>query len=180
MTNNRYYASKIAIDARTCCIDNNIIHENTRKLDFETLQNIVNNFGGNLFKDENSCSYYRHINKSSSFEICIGNDVISEDESITILTALGISFFDINKLLDNCVIYIAEDRLHEAIVKYGISYNEILWFSKEFLMPENLYDESMVEHITADGKFDCIEISKDFDTGYMKVLSRGEDLGKWY
>ena len=53
-------------------------------------------------------------------------------------------------------------------------------FAREFLMPENLYDQSMVENMTEEGRFDCIEMAKDFGTGYMKVLTRGEDLGKWH
>ena len=176
----QYYASKMAIAARKSCVDGELIDENTRKIDFETLQNIVNNFGGKLFENESSYSYYKHIDKTPNFEICIGNDIKKEDKSITVLTALGIPFFDKDKLPDNCTIKLSEFGLSEAVSKYDLSYYEILHFAREFLMPENLYDQSMVENMTEEGKFDCIEMAKDFGTGYMKVLTRGEDLGKWH
>ena len=176
----QYYASKMAIAARKSCVDGELIDENTRKIDFETLQNIVNNFGGRLFKDENSNSYFKITEDGTSFVICIGNDIKEEDKSITILTALGIPFFDKDKLPDNSIIKISEFGLSEAVSKYDLSYYEILHFAREFLMPENLYDQSMVENMTEEGRFDCIEMAKDFGTGYMKVLTRGEDLGKWH
>lgn len=175
MKRKKYYASKIAISARKLCVDKKVIDENTKTLNFETLQKIVNIFGGNLFKNGNSPSYYKH--KNSSFDICIGNDVKLEDESLTILMALGIAFFDFEKLSEGCEINISEDKIYDNSV---ISINEMLWFSREFLMPEKLYDESMIENMTKDGKFDCIGIAEDFGTDYMKVLARGEDLGKWH
>ena len=94
----QYYVSKVAILSRKRCVDNGVMDENTRNLDFESLQDIANHFGGNLFKDENSNSYFKTINNETSFDICIGNDIKKEDESITILTALGIPFFDGDKL----------------------------------------------------------------------------------
>ena len=159
----QYYVSKIANLSRKRCVDSEVIDENARKLEFETLKNIVNYFGGNLFKDESSNSYFKIINNGTSFDICIGNDIKKEDESITILTALGIPFFDGDKLTDDFMINISDNGLIQALKKYGIS-----------------YDKSMVENTTNDGKFDCIEMAKDFGTGYMKVLTRGEDLGKWH
>lgn len=174
MKRKQYYASKIAISARKLCVDNKVMDENTKNLNFETLQKIVNIFGGNLFKNEDSYSYYKH--KNSSFDICIGNDVKAEDETLTILMALGIAFFDYEKLSDGYEFNIAEDKIYDNDV---ISINEILWFSREFLMPEKLYDESMIKNMVNGGKFDCIGIAEDFGTGYMKVLARGEDLGKW-
>ena len=74
----------------------------------------------------------------------------------------------------------SDNGLIKALKKYGISYDKILLFARGFLMPEDLYDKSMVENTTAEGKFDCVEMAKDFGTGYMKVLTRGEDLGKWH
>ena len=174
MQRKQYYASKIAISARKLCVDNKVMDENTKNLNFETLQKIVNIFGGNLFKNEDRYSYYKH--KNSSFDICIGNDVKAEDETLTILMALGIAFFDYEKLSDGYEFNIAEDKIYDNDV---ISINEILWFSREFLMPEKLYDESMIKNMVDGGKFDCIGIAEDFGTGYMKVLARGEDLGKW-
>ena len=94
----QYYVSKIANLSRKRCVDSEVIDENARKLEFKALQNIVNYFGGNLFKDKNSNSYFKIINNGTSFDICIGNDIKKEDESITILTALGIPFFDGDKL----------------------------------------------------------------------------------
>ena len=176
----QYYASKVAIAARKRCVDGEIINENIRKINFKTLQNIVNNFGGRLFKDENSNSYFKINEDGTSFDICIGNDIKEEDKSITVLTALGLTFFDGEKLNDNSIINISEDGLLNALKEHEISYDKILLFAREFLMPENLYDQSMVENMTKDGKFDCIEMAKDFGTGYMKVLTRGEDLGKWH
>ena len=176
----QYYVSKVANLSRKRCVDSEVIDENARKLEFETLKNIVNYFGGNLFKDKNSNSYFKIINNGTSFDICIGNDIKKEDESITILTALGIPFFDGDKLTDDFMINISDNGLIQALKKYGISYDKILLFARGFLMPENLYDKSMVENTTNDGKFDCIEMAKDFGTGYMKVLTRGEDLGKWH
>ncbi len=175
MKRKKYYASRMAISARKFCVDNKVIDENTKNLNFEALQKIVNIFGGNLFKNENSYSYYKQ--KNSGFDICIGNDVKVKDESLTILMALAIAFFDYEKLSDDCEINISEDRIYDNHV---ISIDEILWFSREFLMPEKLYDESMIENMTKGGEFDCIGIANDFGTDYMKVLARGNDLGKWY
>ena len=174
MKRKQYYASKIAITARKLCVDNKVLDENSKSLSFETLQKIVNFFGGNLFKDENNHSYYKH--KKSGFDICVGNDVKTEDESLTILTALAIPFFDNDKLPDDYVIYISDDKIYDDD---KISINEILWFSREFLMPENLYDNAMINNMTKTGEFDCIGIANDFNTDYMKVLARGADLGKW-
>lgn len=175
MSNEQYYASRVAITARKHCIDNKVIDENTKILNFETLKKIINIFGGNLLKNENTYSYYKH--KNLSFDICIGNDVKDTDESLTILMALGIAFFDNEKLSEGCEINISEDRIYDNDI---ISLNKLLWFSREFLMPEKLYDESMIDNMTESGKFDCIGIAEDFGTGYMKVLARGEDLGKWH
>lgn len=176
----QYYVSKVAMAARKRCVEGEIIDKNIRKINFETLQNIVNNFGGRLFNNENCDSYFKLNEECTSFDICIGNDIKEEDQSITVLTALGLTFFDGERLSDNSIINISEDGLIDALKEYGISYDKILLFAREFLMPENLYDQSMVENTTKDGKFDCIEMAKDFGTGYMKVLTRGEDLGKWH
>ena len=176
MDSGKYFAIKMAEYARRSCVNNAIIDDDTMCLDFETLKKIVNHFGGNLFKNVNNYSYY----VKGKFDICIGNDIKSEDESITILIALGIAFFgtpDLNnkeiKINDSDSTLI--NSLHNTEV---LSY--CCWFSRAFLMPEKLYDKCMVKNTTKDGKFDCIGMSKDFNTGYMKVLTRGEDLDKWH
>ena len=174
MKQEQYYASKIAITLRKHCIDNKLLDEKTKSLSFEILQRIVNYCGGNLFENKNNLSYYKH--KKSSFDICIGNDVKTEDRSLTILAAIAIKLFDGDKLPDNYVIYISDDKICN---NDKISINKILWFSREFLMPEGLYDDAMIDNMTKDGKFDCIGIANDFGTDYMKVLARGTDLSKW-
>ena len=73
----------MAVLARKSCVDRKVIYENVRQLYFETSQNIANNFGDNLFKDENSSSYYRYINGLPNFDIYIGNDITEDDEFIT-------------------------------------------------------------------------------------------------
>ena len=92
--------------------------------------------------------------------------------------ALGIPFFD-KKKLKNKKIKISERGLLNAMEDNLIPLSNLLWFSREFLMPERLYTQSMVDNTTKDGKFDCIKIAEDFGTSYMKVLTRGEELKKW-
>lgn len=94
--------------------------------------------------------------------------------------ALEIPFFDKKGVTKNIKIKISERGLLDAMEDNLISLSDLLWFSREFLMLERLYTQSMVDNTTKDGKFDCIKIAKDFGTSYMKVLTRGEDLEKWH
>lgn len=78
MTEEQLYATKIAINARKACVEVRIIDDNVKKLDFETLQKIVNFFGGQLLKDDKINSYYKCKLNESQFDICIGNDINEE------------------------------------------------------------------------------------------------------
>ena len=61
------------------------------KLDFETLQKIVNFFGGKLFKDDKIDSYYKCNQYDSQFDICIGNDINDEENGEINYVPFGIS-----------------------------------------------------------------------------------------
>ena len=182
----QYYASKLAIAARKSCVDAGILEENDKKLDIDRLSKIVYHFGGLLGIDKESNPYIvKYSNKS--FDIVLGNQFQTEEDwPLIVLRGLGIIFLGNDNIINDKTIRI-DDRCVSndlAAATENVDFSFLIQgmdvFAREFLMPENLYDQSMVENMTSDGKFDCIEMAKDFGAGYMKVLTRGEDLGKWH
>ncbi len=168
----KYCSMKAAKKTRELCIENHIILEKTKEISLQQFSQIVNLFSGDLIISDESLSYFK-MNENKKFTILIGSDVEMKDRSLTILEALGLVFLE--DIKEGQIIYLKE--LYNTIPNpdrlYGVE-----TFAREFLMPENLFDESLISNNTEKG-FDCLKVAEDFNTNYMKVLARGEDLKKW-
>lgn len=178
MSAENYYVKKVAETARRFCEDCNVISDSDRLLNREKLSNILSEFGGKLYFNDGDESYFKYINKDS-FEVNMGSEIDNEDISITVLTALGIPFFAMEQLSEGMIIKLNNLDIIRTMPGEGtVSMVEL--FAREFLMPENDFDKCMAENLTDKGTFDCIKIANEYGTGYMKVMTRGYDLGKWY
>lgn len=144
-----------AIEVRMKLEEKGIIDNNQRKLKFEDLKNLMNYLDIILEKtneDKNSV-----IKESNGYKICV-HAGLSKDfdiiaDPVLVIYGLGLILLDNNKLT------------REKKIEYedGLScWDAPLYFAGEFLLPPNLLEESMNEHIIYEGYYDFDDIGKDF------------------
>lgn len=166
-TRKKKHYLQLAHHARETCILSKVIDKDIMKLDCDTLEKIIQFFGGRLIKG--SVSYFKKKN-DDEFEICLGEDVNTDERSITVLKGLGCAFAIFYRLKIYTPIRL-KDEYFITDFPYPQELLGVYLFSKEFLMPENLYNQSLLKN-----KDNYEEVAQDFDTGYELVLSRRNDL----
>lgn len=172
-----FYYMCVGEKTRNLCERLEVITHEQKQINIEDLKNIIKLFGGELLIENIPDTYIKKEN--DSFNIYT-NYSSSEYASLNILMALGVAFFELDKMKDNEIIEINEARVQSATFDFPIGAEKgISVFAREFLMPQKLFENSLVNNQTKDGFYECKKVAREFNTPYMKVLTRGKDLKLW-
>ncbi len=176
MTDIELKAIMSARDLRTKLVDEGIINSDTKKLDYNVLSYMINMYEGHLSFNNNHVSYFQK-KKDGTFDINISDDIAQEDKIITLLQGIAIRLF----AFDNLSCYrIIRFRYYNFINDFKYRNKEdllaIYLFAREFLMPRELFDDSIEDNIGDDNLCDYRKVAIDFNTSYQKVLARKEDF----
>ena len=160
-----------ARDMRKRIISDGIIDEDTKKIDYNVLTYVVNMNGGNIFFDNNHISYFQK-KKDGSFDINISNDIAEEDKIITILQGIAVRLFAFDNLsCDKIIRFKDYNFVNDFKYRSKEDLMAIYLFAREFLMPRELFKDSIEYNIG-----DLKKVAVDFNTSYQKVLARKEDF----
>lgn len=174
MTDIELKAIMCARDMRTKCMEEGIIKVDTKKINYDILSKLVNMYNGQLTANNNYISYFQK-QPEDSFVINIADDIIDEEKVITVLQGLGIRIFSFNLLTPENIIRLDNyDFTRDIRDKNELA--AIYLFAREFLMPRELFEDSIEDNIGDDNICDYKKVAIDFNTSHQKVLIRKNDM----
>ncbi len=151
----------LASDARKAVEKEGIISSEQLDLSIDKLKEIVKFFNGSLLEDNSQDSTYI-IRNRNSFTIYYSQ----QSTYLDILHELGHAFFDIQ-----------EKAVGEKLECDGIGeiHERASLFARGFSMPRDIFETVVIRH-SRKGKFNVLDIAKDYNTNYFTIMTRGKEL----
>lgn len=174
MTDIELKAIMCAREMRNKCMKEGIIKIDTKKIDYDVLSKLVNTYNGILTDNNNYISYFQK-QSDNSFIINIADDIVDEEKIITVLQGLGIKIFSFNDLTPENIIRL-DNYDFTRDIKNKDKLAAIYLFAREFLMPRELFEDSIEDNIGDDNICDYKKVAIDFNTSHQKVLIRKNDM----